>query len=216
MRARRFWLDRLTAARHTLQMPSENLIALFAIAATAAFTPGPNNALAATSGAIHGVMRTMPHIMGIVIGFPVMIFLVGLFLGEIFQQSPVLRQTLRYLGAGVLLWMAWRTATAGGSGKAESRRPFTFVQSAAFQRVNPKGWAFAIGVTAQFVSPDAPIRTALICALVFALAGAGSAMSWTLAGQALTRWLNSEIRRRAFNYSMAALLALSVVVLFIG
>ncbi len=87
-------------------MPSETLIALFTIAATAAFTPGPNNALVATSGAIHGVMRTMPHIMGIVIGFPVMIFLVGLFLGEIFQQSPVLRQTLRYLGAGVLLWMA--------------------------------------------------------------------------------------------------------------
>ena len=161
-------------------------------------------------------MRTMPHIMGIVIGFPVMIFLIGLFLGEIFQQSPVLRETLRYLGAGVLLWMAWRTATAGASGKAENRQPFAFVQSAAFQWVNPKGWAFAIGVTAQFVSPDAPIRTALICALAFALAGAGSALSWTFAGQALTRWLTSEIWRRGFNIAMAGLIALSVAVLFIG
>lgn len=197
-------------------MSIETLIALFTIAASAAFTPGPNNALVASSAAIHGLRPTVPHILGITLGFPFMIFCVGLFLGEVFQQSAALRQTLRWLGVALLLWLAWRTATAGSTKTSQSRRPFTFLEAAGFQWVNPKGWTFAIAVTAQFVTVEAPIRTALICAAAFTIAGFGSASSWAIAGQAMTRWLNTPVRMRAFNVAMALLIASSVLLLFLG
>ena len=125
---------------------------------------------------------TVPHILGIGIGFPFMIFMVGLFLGEVFQQSAQLQLGVQIIGVVILLWMAWRTATAGGAGTADARQPFTFWQSAAFQWVNPKGWTFAIGVTAQFVAPDRPWVTALICGGAFMAVGFGSAFVWAFAG----------------------------------
>ena len=197
-------------------MDPNQLILLLTIAASASFTPGPNNALLASFGASHGFRATVPHILGIGIGFPFMIFMVGLFLGEVFQQSAQLQLGVQIIGVVILLWMAWRTATAGGAGTADARQPFTFWQSAAFQWVNPKGWTFAIGVAAQFVAPDRPWVTALICGGAFMAVGFGSAFVWAFAGQAMTRFLTSEARRRAFNITMGALIALSVVMLFVA
>ena len=196
-------------------MPLDVFISLLVIAASAAFTPGPNNAAAASFAANHGVRAVLPHVFGVGVGFPVMIFTVGMFLGEIFQQSEALRTTLRIVGAGVLLWMAWRTATAGKAGEADARKPFTFWQSAGFQWVNPKGWTFAIAITAQFVNPENPVQTALICGLVFGFAGFSSITVWSMAGHSLMRFLNNDFRRTTFNWSMGALIALSVLLLFI-
>ena len=195
---------------------SETLIALVTLAFTAAWTPGPNNALVATSGANFGFLRSLPHVLGITLGFPLMIFIVGLFLGELFQQAPILREILRWGGAALLLYIAWKIAFSGGLGSKEGRgRPFTFVEAAAFQWVNPKGWAMAIAVTSQFVTPENPIKTALMVSAVFTLAGLTSASSWALAGRALTRWINTDNRLRWFNITMAVLIAATVVLLFL-
>ena len=186
------------------------------IAASAAFTPGPNNALLASFGATVGIRKYWGHIAGIGIGFPFMIIMVGLFLGEIFQQSAVLRTGLKSVGVAILLWMAWKTATAGRAGEENARRPFTFWQSAAFQWVNPKSWSFAIGVTSQFVDPDNILVTALYCGAAFAIVGFSSATTWALAGQGMQRFLTNERRRRVFNGTMGALIALSAALLFVG
>ena len=197
-------------------MPPDLLLNLTALAMAAAWTPGPNNALVASSGATFGLRRTLPHILGIALGFPVMIFLVGLFLGELFQQSAALRETLRWAGAALLLWIAWRIATSGGIGSVSgSPRPFTFVEAAGFQWINPKGWAMAIAITAQFVTAERPLASALIVAAVFIAAGLTSATSWAVAGRALTRWLTTDRRLRHFNLAMAALIAACVVLLFL-
>jgi len=197
-------------------MDIETLLALVALAFTAAWTPGPNNALVAASGANFGLKRTVPHVMGITLGFPLMIFVVGLFLGELFQRFTPLREILRWGGAALLLYIAWKIAISGGLGAGNSRqRPFTFTEAAAFQWINPKGWAMAIAVTAQFVSPDRQITSALLVALVFVVAGLSSATSWAVAGRALTRWINTANRLRRFNIATALLIAATVVLLFL-
>ena len=197
-------------------MQADQIIVLLTIAASASFTPGPNNALLAASGAIHGFRATFPHIAGITVGFPLMITFVGLFLGEIFQQSGELQVFVQVVGVAILLWMAWKTASAGPAGKAQGRKPFTFWQSAAFQWINPKGWTFAIGVTSQFVDPMAPFLTAAICGTAFMFVGLGSAFSWVFAGKAMTRLLTTNTRWRAFNVTMGLLIAFSVLLLFVG
>ena len=195
-------------------MQADQIILLLTIAVSASFTPGPNNALLAASGAVHGFMATMPHIAGIAISFPFMIAIIGLFLGEIFQQSQSLQISVQVVGIAILLWMAWKTATAGPAGRAQARKPFTFWQSAAFQWINPKGWTFAIGVTSQFVDPKAPALTAAICGGAFMIVGLGSAFTWTFAGKAVTRFLTTNLRWRVFNVVMGFLIAMSVLMLF--
>ena len=192
-------------------MPQETLLALFTLCVGTLFTPGPNNAMLATSGASFGFRRSLPHMLGVAIGFPAMLLIVGLALGALFQASALLREGLRWGGAALLLWMAWKIAVSGSAvGKAEKPHPMTFPQAAAFQWVNPKGWSMAVAATSQFILPADPWRTATITALAFLALGILSSATWTWAGQAIGRWLTNETRHRIFNVTMAALIVLSV------
>ncbi|MGY6633771.1 MAG: LysE family translocator [Alkalilacustris sp.] len=192
-------------------MPLDLLLSLLALTIAGAWTPGPNTSMVAASGANFGLRRTMPHVMGICIGFPVMVLVVGLALGEVFAASPALRSALRWGGAAVLLWLALQIARAGGLGRPDAPRPFSFLQAAAFQWVNPKAWVLAVAVTTQFIHPDRPLVTALIVAAAFAVAGLTGSLAWAGLGQALRGWLSVPGRLRAFNVTMGGLIALSVV-----
>ena len=197
-------------------MKFEYFIALCILSFTAAFTPGPNNALVAASGANFGFRRTLPHVLGISLGFPVMIFIVGLFLGQLFQSSLFLREALRWIGVGLLLYVAYKIATAGGLGSSTGeRRPFRFHEAALFQWVNPKGWSMAIAITLQFATPDAPMQTAIIIAAVFVFFGLASASTWAVLGVSLQRFLETENHLKWFNRVMALLIAGCVVFLFL-
>jgi threonine/homoserine/homoserine lactone efflux protein len=195
-------------------MPADLLPALVALAIATLFTPGPNNAMLAASGARFGFLPTIPHLLGVATGFPLMMLVVGLLLGGIFQTSPLLREGLRWGGAVLLLWIAWKIARTGSLGRVGGQeRPMRYLGAVAFQWVNPKAWSMAVGATAQFILPAAPVTTAGIVSAVFLGLGLISAMTWTYAGQAISRWLTTPARLRAFNLVMAALIVLSVVAL---
>ena len=196
-------------------MSFELLLSLGMLAFAASWTPGPNNALVAASGANFGLRASLPHVWGIALGFPVMALIVGLALGELFAASAVLREVLRWGGAALLLWVAWQVARSGGLGRAARPRPFTFVEAAAFQWINPKGWVMALAISAQFVHPDRPVATAAIVAGVFLLAGLSSSLAWAGMGQALRRVLSAPGRLRVFNAAMGGLIALGVVAMLL-
>ncbi|PIB26500.1 hypothetical protein BFP76_11350 [Amylibacter kogurei] len=195
-------------------MSFESLVSLFTIAMVAGWTPGPNNTLVANSAARFGFAKTMPHIAGIGIGFPFMVFCIAFGLGALFQQSAVLREGLRAIGIIVLLWFAYKVATAGKPDPTKSAdKPFTFFQSAAFQWINPKGWVMAISITSQFIAPQNSLISAFTIASVFVFVGFTSASGWTLFGTAMQRWLTNDTRVNIFNYTMAALLVFSVILI---
>lgn len=187
------------------------LAALFALAFASTWSPGPNNIMLANSGATFGWRATCPHAFGVALGFPLMLLGVALALGEAFQHSAPLREGLRWAGVALLLWLSWRVATAGRA-RAEGRgRPFTFIQAAAFQWVNPKAWVMAISTAAAFITGADPLRDALVCAAVFTISGLGSAHAWAVGGAAMRRVLSTDLRLRAFNAAMGALIALSAL-----
>jgi threonine/homoserine/homoserine lactone efflux protein len=193
-------------------MTYETFLALIALAVATLFTPGPNNAMLAASGANFGFRRTLPHMLGVAIGFPAMVMIVGLLLGELFKASVPLREGLRWGGAGLLLWIAWKTATAKGSATAAAdARPMTFLGASAFQWVNPKGWSMAVAATSQFIIPEKALLTAAITALTFLFFGLFSSATWVGLGQAISGWLTTDRRRAAFNIVMAALIVLSII-----
>lgn len=198
-------------------MTLEAFLSLLGLAHAAGWTPGPNNSLVANSGARFGIRATLPHIAGIGVGFPIMVFIIAMGLGVLFEQSPLLRESLRWIGVIVLLWFAYKIATASPDtdGQKENK-PFTFLQSAAFQWINPKAWVMAIGITAQFVNPEQPVVSALTVAGVFVFVGFTSAAGWTVLGKTASLWLTSPARLRVFNYTMAALIIISVFAIAFG
>ena len=106
-------------------------LAMFALVSS--ITPGPNNVMLASSGLNFGFRRSVPHLLGVNLGFTLMIFLVGIGLGSVFQQVPQLYTVLKYAGAAYLLYLAWKIANSGEMDDGEARgKPFTFLQAAAF------------------------------------------------------------------------------------
>jgi threonine/homoserine/homoserine lactone efflux protein len=193
---------------------SETLPALAAFALAGTWTPGPNNAMLAASGANFGFRRTVPHFLGVSLGLGLMCFAIGLGLGEAFQRSAILRETLRWAGAAAMLYIAWRIATAAAPGKGRiGARPLTFLQAAGFQWINPKAWLMCLGVLAQFASGTAPMAEAAVISGVFVASGLTSAPSWTLFGRTAGRWLGQGRRLQAFNWAMAALVVAGVALL---
>lgn len=198
-------------------MPIDTIIAVAILLVSATWTPGPNNAMLASSGATFGFRRTLPHALGVALGFPAMLFLVALGLGEVFARSPMFQEGLRYLGAALMLWVAWRIAGAKAPGEAgASSKPFTFLQAAAFQWVNPKAWVMCVGVAGMFPPGENALLQATIATGVAAATGLTSAHGWAAFGSVLQRWLKTPDRLKAFNLTMAGLIVLGVFWLLTG
>lgn len=198
-------------------MPLELLAAFIGFAFVTSITPGPNNMMLLASGVNFGVRRTVPHMLGISIGFLLLVVAVGLGLDQLFHAFPLTYQALRYLGAAYLLYLAWGIARAGapqangrGSGK-----PFSFLQAAAFQWVNPKAWIMAIGAITTYTPQQGFVGNVLLIAVLFAVVNLPSVGVWTVLGSYLRHWLEQPARRRVFNIGMALLLVASLYPLFV-
>jgi len=193
-------------------MSLDSLLALFGILLAATWTPGPNNLMLASSGATFGLRATFPHIAGVFIGYGFMLFIVALGFGEVFERAPVFHGILRWVGAGLLLWVAWRVANTKAPGEPGARtKPFTFIQAAAFQWVNPKGWAMCVALVGQFVGSERSIMVAGILAGVSMVSGLTSATAWAAFGEFLQRWLTSPVHLKVFNLTMAAMIVVGIV-----
>ncbi|MCX5577325.1 LysE family translocator [Kaistia terrae] len=192
----------------------EHVLAILGFAAVMAFTPGPNNTMLMISGANWGVVPSVPHMLGITVGFPLMVFAVGMGLGGFFETYPVLHEILKYVSFAYLVYLAWKLARAGrhdADGRKQGR-PMTFLSAALFQWVNPKAWIMAVTAMALFVpAGSAMLPAVLLLAAIFALTSLPSAVTWCLFGTAISRFLDSDRRVAIFNAAMALLLVLSMV-----
>jgi threonine/homoserine/homoserine lactone efflux protein len=194
-------------------MTPELFFAMASFAFVMAFTPGPNNVMLTASAANFGFMPSIPHMLGVTIGFVVLIAASGAGLGTLLVAAPAIQTVLKIVGAAYMLWLAWKVANAGapGEGGGANTRPLTFLQAAAFQWVNPKGVVTALGAIALYVSPARPIADLSILLAVFGIVTLGSTVTWSLFGVALGRLLRDRRRALIFNVCMALLLVASIV-----
>jgi threonine/homoserine/homoserine lactone efflux protein len=169
-----------------------------------------------TSGLNYGIQRSLPHYLGIILGFPAMVVAVGLGLASLFEQYAVLHGLLTVAGASYLTFLAWKIASAPISDLSVTEgKPFTFLQAAAFQWVNPKAWVLAVGATATYtvVGSDYSLQV-LVIAIIFLVFGAPCIMLWLWFGASLKRLLQKPESVKYFNYAMATLLMLSLLPVF--
>ena len=187
------------------------LPALTLFSFVSSITPGPNNLMVMTSGLNFGFGRTVPHILGIAVGFSVMIALVGLGLAAVFVRVPTAMVVLKVVGAAYLVVLAVKIARSGPPRTGAARGvPLTFAQAAAFQWVNPKAWIMAVTACATYGDPDRATASVLLVAAVFGTMGLPCVSIWASFGSGLRRTLADPAKLRIFNYTMAALLVASL------
>lgn len=192
-------------------MSEAMLLALATFCFVSSITPGPNNMMLLASGANFGFRRTLPHLMGVSLGFGAMVLSVGLGVGGIFTVYPALYDVLRVVACAYILWLAYRIATANGIGDGKATaRPMSFVEAVAFQWINPKAWAMALGATTAFVAPGEFVAGVLIVTAVFTAINLPCVASWAGFGVVLRRFLDRPWTLRAFNVTMAVLLVASL------
>lgn len=190
--------------------------AIIVFAITTCVTPGPNNAMIMASGLNYGIRRSLPHYFGICLGFPAMVIAVGLGIASMFERFPVLHLILKIAGAAYLTYLAYRIATAPVSSQSQrAGKPFSFIQAAAFQWVNPKAWVLAISATVTYtVIADSYVTQVFILAGIFFVFGAPCILLWLWFGASLKSILQNPVSVRVFNITMASLLMASLVPVF--
>lgn len=192
-------------------MDHELLTGLAIFALVSSITPGPNNLMLMASGANFGFRRTLPHMLGVALGFALMVILVGIGLVGLFDAYPVSYLALKVLSVAYLLYLAYRIAAAAppAGNSSETGKPFTFTQAALFQWVNPKAWTMALTAISVY-SPSQSLGAIALIAAIFGAINLPSVSLWTVLGQQLRRLLHSPQYLRAFNLCMALMLVASL------
>ena len=91
-------------------MPVDLFLALTLFSCVMAFTPGPNNILLAASGVNFGFARAVPHMIGVTLGFLLLMLACGAGLSVVFSALPMLHLVLKFVGAAYMLWLAYKVA----------------------------------------------------------------------------------------------------------
>lgn len=197
-------------------MDTALLLAFLAAAIPTFVTPGPNNLMLMASSAKFGLHRTVPHMLGICFGFPAMVFIIGLGLGEVFNQYPWLKTMLKYVAVANFLWMAWTLLGLKIGETRGAERPLRFHEAALFQWVNPKAWAMAVSFVALAVDPGpGRVATITLMTLLCLLISPFSSIVWMVFGQGLERLLRRTGTERFLGAILAGLMIIAVILFLI-
>lgn len=188
-------------------MSFEILTALMLFALVSSITPGPNNLMLMNSGATFGIKKTIPHLLGVVFGFVLMVMLVGMGIMQLFVMYPIGNDILKAVSVAYLLYLSYKIATSTESPNNENAnaKPFSFIQGALFQWVNPKAWTMALTAITIYAS-STDLNAVLFVAMVFGIINLPSISVWVFLGKKIQYFLTSHKRLRAFNMTMALLL----------
>ena len=181
-----------------------------------AFTPGPNNIVASYSGFNFGIKKTIPHILGVTLGFTALIISLIIGLINIFKIYPNFQEVLKYLGTLFLLYLAFKISFSSSDNSSNSENPVKFIETFLFQFLNPKGVIVGIIVVSTYIQVDENYVNyslqVIILALLFSVT---SITSWTLVGRFLRKFATNEKFIKYFNYAMSVLLILSIFTFYL-
>ena len=182
----------------------------------AAYTPVPNNVIASYSGFNFGIIKTIPHILGVTLGFTSLVLFLTVGLINIFKLFPFIQDVIKYLGTIFLIYLAYKIAFSTISKENQKKNPVKFIETFIFQYLNPKGVMASIIIVSTYVElGENYINYAtqvILLAFIFALT---SIILWTFIGKFLRKFATNDKFIKYFNYVMSGLLFLSIITFYI-
>ena len=192
-----------------------DFLLLLGISLSLGFTPGPNNAVASYSAFNFGFKKTIPLIMGVGLGYTLLVILINFVLISIFKTYPIIQEIIRILGTVFLVYLAYKIATSNTSNNEKKTNPVTFYDTFVFQFINPKGVMAATTLISKFVDQDNYISTSLMVIIVCSLTAFSSITAWTLLGKFLRKFATNNSFIKRFNYVMSMLILVCIIGFYI-
>jgi len=181
-----------------------------------AYTPGPNNVIASYSGFNFGINKTIPHILGVTLGFTSLVIFLVVGLINVFKLFPIIQIVIKYLGTIFLVYLAYKIASSTKSTDIERENPVKFIETFFFQYLNPKGVTVAIIVVSTYVEYGVNyVNYATQIVLLAFLFSLSSITLWTFIGKFLRKFATNDKFIKYFNYVMSGLLLLSIITFYI-
>ena len=181
-----------------------------------AYTPGPNNVIASYSGFNFGINKTIPHILGVTLGFTSLVIFLVFGLINVFKLFPIIQIVIKYLGTIFLVYLAYKIASSTKSKDIERENPVKFIETFFFQYLNPKGVTVAIIVVSTYVEYGVNyVNYATQIVLLAFLFSLSSITLWTFIGKFLRKFATNDKFIKYFNYVMSGLLLLSIITFYI-
>lgn len=190
-------------------------LALFAFISS--ITPGPNNVMLTSSGLRFGFARSIPHMLGITVGFGVLLALCAVGIGSLIIAVPPMTVALKTAGSLYLLHLAWQLRDiAYRPQQAGEGKPMSFLGAALFQFANPKAWVMAVTGASAFLPEGQPAVWAItLFCIVFCSVNLPCIALWAGAGAALRRYLDQPLWQRLFCITMMALTVYAAAVIWL-
>ena len=195
----------------------EYFIPLLILCIVQSGTPGPNNIMLTASGKNFGYIKSIPHMLGVVLGFLSLIIVFGLGLTVIFSKYPIIQFVLRIVGSIYLLYLSYRIYSSVNTEDLSKSKPITFMESSLFQYVNPKGVMMAITtisiytdhINFKFISS---FNEGMVYILIaFTISNIIAVITWTSVGVFIGQFIKSARGIKIFNAIMAFLLVLTII-----
>ena len=181
----------------------------------AAYTPGPNNIVASYSGFNFGVKKTIPHILGVALGFTSLVFFLTVGLINVFKLFPLIQVIIKYLGTLFLIYLAYKIAFSKSSTDTKKENPVKFIETFMFQYLNPKGVMVAIVVVSTYVDLGENYLNHATQVILLALIFSSTSITlWTFIGKFLRKFATNEKFINIFNYVMSILLLASIITFY--
>ena len=195
---------------------SSQLISLLLFGIVASLSPGPNNIMTSYTAFNFGVKKTIPTMLGVIIGWTILVIFLQVGSVIVFQKLEILQKIIRVLGSIYLLFIAYKISFSSIKLKKVSPKPVTFLNTFFFQFVNPKSIIIALAAIAMFINPQENfIRDSIILTTIFFFMAVGSQAAWCLMGKYLRKFATSDKFIKNFNYTMSFLLIVCVILFYV-
>ena len=195
---------------------SSQLISLLLFGIAASLSPGPNNIMTSYTAFNFGIKKTIPTMLGVIIGWTLLVILLQIGSLVVFQKFEIIQKIVRFFGSIYLIYMAYKISFSSTKSEKFSPQPVTFLNTFFFQFVNPKSIIIALAAISMFINPQENlIRDSIILTIIFFLMAVGSQAAWCLMGKYLRKFATSEQFIQNFNYTMSFLLIVCVIMFYV-
>ena len=179
----------------------------------ATFSPGPSNISSAAMGVLHGYRKTLPFLLGMVIGFLALMSACAWASTTVLRLFPTLQSILKYIGAAYIVYLACGMLKASYTFATDEQgtsaaKPLGFGKGFVLQALNPKLVVYGLALFSTFFAPlaERPLQIALVVPLLAAVAFCATS-TWTLGGTLI----KNQLRHPQMQFGVNVLLSLMLV-----
>ena len=181
-------------------------ISLLGFATLMVGTPGPANFVLMAAGARWGVRPLFPFILGVIVGKAVLNAAIFLGLLALLNHHPYIADTIKWVSALYLLWLAWKVAGLHFAETPRSAPPPGFTAGLMIHPLNPKAWAMISTAYIQFSHPLLTLALQWVVVTgTFVLVQLVFHTLWCWGGAYLVERLRGSVWERVLMLSLSAM-----------